>query len=75
MYFRPSIVLGKNASGKTTVVYAGEEPDQAIEQFKAIRDAGGQGFQALALFLKPMDSMHAKFDLLVEVKPSKKIKA
>jgi hypothetical protein len=63
MYYRPSIVIGKDVNGKTKVVYAGEDPDKAIESFKSLRDSGGKGFEALALFLKPMDSMHAKFEV------------
>lgn len=74
MYFRPSIVLGKDAKGKVNVVYAGESPDEAISTFKGIRDSGGKGLQALALFLKPLDSMHCKFEPVVEVKPLKAIK-
>lgn len=74
MYFRPSIVLGQDAAGKVKVVFAGVDPDQAITTFKEYRDAGGKGLQALALFLKPMDSMHAKFEPPVEVKPAKAVK-
>lgn len=74
MYFRPSIVIGKDGKGKTSVVYAGENPDEAIATFKGIRDTGGKGYQALALFLKPLDSMHAKFEPVAEVKPTKVVK-
>lgn len=73
MYFRPSIVIGKDVKGKTTVLYVGDDPDQAVDTFKGIRDTGGKGLQALALFLKPTDSMHAKFEHLGEIKPSKGI--
>ena len=74
MYFRPSIVIGKDGKGKVNVIYAGESPDEAISTFKGIRDVGGKGLQALALFLKPLDSMHAKFEPAAEVKPTKAIK-
>mgnify|MGYP003332532794 CR=1 FL=1 len=74
MYFRPSIVIGKDSKGKVSVVYAGESPDEAVTTFKDLRDTGGKGLQALALFLKPLDSMHAKFDPVTEVKPTKAIK-
>ncbi len=63
MYFRPSIVIGQDMNGKVKVAYVGENPDDAIATFKSIRDSGGKGFQALALFLKPLDSMHAKFEV------------
>jgi hypothetical protein len=73
MYFRPSFVTGLDAKGNTKVIYAGTDPDKAISAFKDLRTSGGGGLQAVALFLKPMDSMHAKFDL-AEVKPTKAVK-
>jgi hypothetical protein len=55
-------VLGKDMNNKVKVVYAGEDPEVAITAFKKIRDEGGKGYQALAVFLKPMDNLHAKFE-------------